>query len=87
MATETSTRDSTELSLKNNCLNRGYKMKGNYVMARKGVGDRLIGAAKGGARALDNPLVQFGIGLASPEVAGGLALARKSGLLKKISSM
>ena len=59
------------------------------MMARKGVGDRLIGAAKGGARTLDNPLVQFGLGLASPELglaAQGISAVRKSGLLKKISS-
>jgi hypothetical protein len=65
-------------------------MKGNYMMARKGVGEKLIGAAKGGARVLDNPLVQFGVGLASPEIGIGLQAAsaiRKSGLLKKISSM
>ena len=61
-------------------------MKGNYVSARKGSGNRLMGAIKGGAQVLDNPMVQFGIGLASPEVAGGLALAKKSGLLKAISS-
>lgn len=61
-------------------------MKGNYVAARKGSGNRLMGAIKGGAYVLDNPMVQFGIGLAAPEVAGGLALAKKSGLLKAISS-
>jgi hypothetical protein len=61
-------------------------MKGNYSLARKGSGSRLMGAIKGGAMVLDNPLVQFGIGLASPEVAGGLALAKKSGLLKALSS-
>lgn len=59
------------------------------MMARKGVGERLIGAAKGGARALDNPLVQFGLGLVSPEIglaSQGISAVRKSGLLKKISS-
>lgn len=61
-------------------------MKGNYSVARKGSGSRLMGAIKGGAMVLDNPLVQFGIGLASPEVAGGLTLAKKSGLLKALSS-
>lgn len=61
-------------------------MKGSYSVARKGSGSRLLGAIKGGAMVLDNPLVQFGVGLAAPEVAGELALAKKSGLLKAIAS-
>jgi len=60
-------------------------MKGNYSVAKKGSGSRLMGAIKGGAMLLDNPLVQFGVGLTAPEVAGGLALAKKSGLLKALS--
>jgi hypothetical protein len=61
-------------------------MKGSYSVARKGSGSRLMGAIKGGAMVLDNPLVQFGIGMAAPEVAGGLYAAKKSGLLKALSS-
>jgi hypothetical protein len=61
-------------------------MKGSYMVARKGSGDRLFGAIKGGAAILDNPAVQFGIGLLAPELAGPAALAKKSGLLKAISS-
>jgi len=60
--------------------------KGNMMMARKGSGDRLIGALKGGARFLENPLVQFGVGLAAPEVGLGLMAAKNSGLLKSIAS-
>lgn len=60
--------------------------KGNMMMARKGSGDRLIGAIKGGARALENPLVQFGISALEPELELGLMAAKKSGLLKKIGS-
>ena len=61
-------------------------MKGNYSVARKGAGSRLMGAIKGG---LDNPLVRFGIGVASPEIGLGLAgldAVKKSGLLKKAMS-
>lgn len=56
------------------------------MMARKGSGDRLIGAIKGGARALENPLVQFGVSALAPEVGLGLMAAKKSGLLKAIGS-
>jgi hypothetical protein len=61
-------------------------MKGNYMVARKGAGSRLMGAIKGG---LENPLVRFGIGVASPEIGLGLEAAsalKKSGLLKKAMS-
>jgi hypothetical protein len=61
-------------------------MKGNYMVARKGSGSRLMGAIKGG---LENPLVRFGIGVASPELGLGLAgfdAVKKSGLLKKAMS-
>lgn len=61
-------------------------MKGSHSVARKGSGSRLIGAIKGGAAILDNPYVQFGTAIAAPEVYAGLALAKKTGLLKSISS-
>tara|TARA_R110000868_G_scaffold399785_2_gene673781 strand:+ start:425 stop:613 length:189 start_codon:yes stop_codon:yes gene_type:complete len=61
-------------------------MKGNYSVARKGSSSRLMGAIKGGAAILDNPLVQFGTAVAVPEVYAGLALAKQTGLLKKLSS-
>jgi hypothetical protein len=60
--------------------------KGSGMSARKGSGDRLLGALKGAARVAENPLVQFGVGLGAPEVGAVLALAKGSGLLKKISS-
>jgi len=60
-------------------------MKGNYSVAKKGSGSRLMGAVKGGAMLLDNPYVQFGTALAAPEVYAGMALAKKTGLLKAIS--
>ena len=58
-------------------------MKGNYMVARKGSGSRLMGAIKGG---LESPLVRFGIGVASPELGLGLEALNKSGLLKKAMS-
>ena len=61
-------------------------MKGLSSGYRKGEGSRLIGAFKGAARMAENPLVQFGVGLAAPEVGAVLGLAKQTGLLKKISS-
>lgn len=64
--------------------------KGNMIPAGKGNSSRLIGAIKGAGRLASDPLVQFGVGLVAPEVGVGLAAAaaaKKSGLLKKISSM
>jgi len=60
--------------------------KGNSMgLGKKGdYSSRLMGAVKAGARIAEDPLVQFGAGLAAPEVAAGLALAKRSGLLKKI---
>lgn len=60
--------------------------KGNSMGARKGSGDRLMGAIKGAARIAESPLVQFGVALGAPEFGAGLALAKKSGLLKAIAS-
>ena len=42
---------------------------------------------KNTARIANDPLVQFGVAALAPEVAGGLALAKKTGLLKKIQDM
>ena len=61
-------------------------MKGNYSVAKKGSGSRLMGAVIGSAMLLDNPLVQFGTALAAPEVYGGLQLAKKTGLLKALKN-
>lgn len=61
-------------------------MKGNYSVARKGSGNRLLGAIKAGATILDSPYVQFGTGVLAPEIYPGLVLAKESGLLKKIAS-
>lgn len=58
----------------------GFGKKGGYS-------DKLLGSVKSAARIANDPFVQFGVGLVAPEIAGGLALARKSGLLKKIAGM
>ena len=87
MATETFIKDSTELFLmKNKVFVYSIMMKGNYSIARKGSGSRLLGAIKGGAQFLENPIVQFGTAVAAPEVYAGLQLAKKTGLLKALSS-
>jgi hypothetical protein len=61
-------------------------MKGLSSGYRKGEGSRLYGAIKGAAKIAENPLVQFGVGMAAPELYPTLALAKESGLLKKIAS-
>lgn len=53
---------------------------------KKGSEDKLLGAIKGIAKIAENPLVQFGVGMGAPEVYPALALAKGSGLLKKIYS-
>ena len=56
----------------------GLMKKGDYS-------NKLMGAVKAGARLADDPYVQFGIGVLNPELGAGLALAKKSGLLKSIA--
>jgi len=48
---------------------------------------RLFSGIKGVARTLEDPAVQFGISVLEPELAGGVALAKKTGLLKKVAGM
>jgi hypothetical protein len=56
----------------------GLMKKGDYS-------NKLMGAIKTGARLADDPYVQFGVGVLNPELGAGLALAKKSGLLKTIA--
>jgi len=60
--------------------------KSNYsgFFSKGGFGDKLIGAGKGLAGFLDNPLVQTGISALAPEIGAGLAVASKAGILQKI---
>ena len=60
--------------------------KSNYsgFFSKGGFGDRLIGAGKGLAGILDNPLVQAGVSALAPEIGAGLAVASKAGILQKI---
>ena len=61
--------------------------KSNYSgFFTKGFGDKLIGAGKGLAGILDNPLVQAGVSAIAPEIGAGLAVASKSGILQKIKN-
>jgi len=61
--------------------------KSNYSgFFGKGFGDKLIGAGKGLAGILDNPLVQAGVTALAPEIGAGLALASRSGILQKIKN-
>ena len=54
--------------------------KGFHIPAfSKNVGGKLLGAAKGVASHLDNPIVAA----VAPEVALGVAVAKKYGLLEK----
>jgi hypothetical protein len=60
--------------------------KSNYsgFFSKGGFGDRLIGAGKGLAGILDNPLVQAGVSALAPEIGAGLSMASKAGILQKI---
>ena len=67
-----------------------YGGKGNYqsLLGKKGdYSSRLLGGVKGMARFAEDPMTQFGVAVLAPEVAGGLALAKKTGLLKKVYEM
>lgn len=67
-----------------------YGGKGNYqpMLGKKGdYTAKLLGGIKGLARIAEDPVTQFGLGVIAPELGGGLALAKKTGLLKKIQDM
>lgn len=64
--------------------------KGNYrsLLGKKGdYESRYMSGVKNVARIANDPAVQFGVAVLEPEIAGGLALAKKTGLLKKIAGM
>jgi hypothetical protein len=50
----------------------------------KGLGNKLIGAGKGLARVLDEPIVHAGISALAPEVGAAIGAAKKYGLLEKL---
>lgn len=60
--------------------------KNNFsgFLGKGGLGQKLIGAGKGLARVLDEPIVQAGISSFAPEVGAGLAAAHKYGILEKM---
>ena len=62
-------------------------LKGNQApYFSKGFGQQL-GAGKQVAGILDNPLVQAGVGVLAPEIAVGLAAAKKYGLLERVKHL
>ena len=64
--------------------------KGNYttLVGKKGdMSSRFMSGVKGAARMADEPAFQYGVALLEPELAAGLALAKKTGLLKKVAGM
>ena len=50
----------------------------------KGFNEKLIGAGKGLAHLIDNPIVGAGITALSPEVGAAVGVAKKIGLLEKL---
>jgi len=67
-----------------------YGGKGNHqpMLGKKGdYSARLLGGIKGFAKIAEDPIVQFGVGALAPELGGSLALAKETGLLKKIQAM
>jgi len=62
--------------------------KNNYtqMMGKKGdLSSRLHGGVKSMARFASDPYVQFGTAVFAPEIGAGLALAKKTGVLQKLS--
>jgi len=58
--------------------------KNSYSGFGKNLGHKLIGAAKGMAHILDEPLVHSAISFAAPEVGAAIAGAKKFGLLERV---
>lgn len=50
----------------------------------KNVGNKLIGAGKGLASILSEPLVQAGVSALSPELGVALGVAKRTGFLEKM---
>lgn len=50
----------------------------------KGLNEKLIGAGKGLARVLDEPIVHAGISALAPEVGAAIGAAKRYGLLEKL---
>lgn len=64
--------------------------KGNHttLVGKKGdMSSRFMSGVKGAARLADDPAFQFISAALEPELAAGLALAKKTGLLKKVAGM
>jgi hypothetical protein len=63
------------------------KSNHNPYFQKGSIGNRILGAVKGAASILDEPVIQSGIGLLSPELGAGLATARRFGILEKAKNM
>jgi hypothetical protein len=61
-----------------------YEKSNHVPFFGKGITGKIIGGVKGLARLADEPLVQSAVGLVAPEVAAGLAVAKRTGLLEKL---
>lgn len=61
-----------------------FKTHHSPFFGKGGYGDKLLGAAKGAARILDEPVVQSAVSVLAPELGMGLAAAKRSGLLEKL---
>ena len=53
----------------------------------KDLGHKILGASKGLARVLDEPVIQAGISGLAPELGVGLGVAKRIGLLEKIKNV
>ena len=53
----------------------------------KGVGQKILGGIKGIASVLDEPIVQTGISMFSPEVGIPLQTAKRLGVLEKVKNL
>ena len=52
----------------------------------KDLGHKILGASKGLARVLDEPVIQAGISSLAPELGVGLGVAKRIGLLEKVKN-
>ena len=53
----------------------------------KDLGHKILGASKGLAKILDEPVVQAGLGVVAPELGAGLGVAKRIGLLEKVKNI
>lgn len=64
----------------------GLKSSSMGHLGLKNIGNKLLGGAKSLSSFADSPLGGAIIGLVSPELAAGVQLAKRSGVLEKIKN-